>query len=131
MSGKRSPVEIVAREGVRFTVPGPYGDQKIGGRWSRPSFEEAVAAARSTIRRIEYPGQHPDHVYTRACVALRMSTDYAEIFEHSSGTDSERLRWEVFRDRVVLVPPEQGGLTDEQKSVALGDRFHGRWAPPR
>lgn len=30
------------------------------------------------------------------------------------GTDRELVRFEVYADRVVLVPPHQGGLSDEQ-----------------
>ena len=100
--------------GVRWTVPGSYGDQKIAGKWSWPTFDEAVAAARSEISRIDYPGQTPDHAFTRAFVALRAEADIVSDY----GTDCEIMRFEVFQDRVVLVPENQGGLSDEQAAAA-------------
>lgn len=112
------PIEVVNVEGVRFTVPGCYGDQEIGGHRSWPDFAGAVAAARSTIKRFDYPGVKPDHTFSRAFVALRVSSKYAQVVNMTSGIDREVLRWEVFRDRVVIVPSGQGGLSNEQASVS-------------
>lgn len=113
------PIEIVASEGVRFTAPGSYGDQEIGGVRSWLDFASAVAAARSTIKRFDYPGSKPDHAFSRAFVALRVSSKYAQVVSMTSGVDREVMRWEVFRDRVVIVPPGQGGLSAEQSSAAV------------
>lgn len=107
---------------VRWTVPGSYGDQKIGGNWSWVTFDQAVAAARSEIHRFDYPGQNPDHTYSRAFVALRVEADCVGGIM-GCGTDREILRFEVFRDRVALVPQGQGGLSDEQKAQVLGKKL--------
>lgn len=101
---------------VRFTVPGHYGDQAVGGRAAWPDFAAAVAAARSTIKRFDYPGQTPDHTYSRAFVALRIT---------GKGRDREALRWEVYSDRIVLVPSDQGGLSDEQAAATIADPAQG------
>lgn len=87
---------MLLTEPVRFTVPSHYADARIGDRVSWASFAEAVTAARSTIQRFEYPGQTPDHSFSRAFVALRQS---------NTMIDGELLRWEVFADRVELCQP--------------------------
>ncbi len=104
---------ILTGTGLRFTVPGlgAYG-QEIDGRRHWDNFADAVKAAQSTIRRIDYPGLVPErHDYTRACIDVRVN---------ATAGDYPILRFEVFRDRVVVVPHGQGGLTDEQKAEALG-----------
>ncbi len=100
---------ILTGTGLRFTVPGlgAYG-QEIDGRRHWDNFTDAVKAAQSTIRRIDYAGHHG---YTRACIDVRVN---------ATAGDYPILRFEVFRDRVVVVPHGQGGLTDEQKTEALG-----------
>lgn len=109
-------IEIVSREGIRFVVPGHYGGQEIDGQSSWPSFASAVTAARSTIRVIS--GIDPLH-NTRAFVTLRMGAVYA----NGGGCDREVLRWEVFHDRVVMVPADQGGLSDDQKTRATSAKM--------
>lgn len=96
--------------GVRFTVPSHYGDATIEGRCWWPTFEEAVAAARSKIERFDWGG------FSRAFVALRASYDEAPR-NISTGADCELMRWEVTPTMVVL--DEEGvGFTDELREAA-------------
>lgn len=119
--GKIPQVEIVKTDGVRFTVPGHYGDREIDGRTSWLDFASAVAAARSTIRQFDHRGVSICPTISRAFVALRMSSRNAMVDVGTVGSDREVIRWEVFRDRVVLIPSGQGGLTAEQHAVAFAD----------
>ena len=90
---------VLANSGIRFGVPGHYGlfDEK-------PSFAEAVAQARQNLA--------VGHVL--AFVAIRIEADIIDGI--GDGTDRELARFEVYPDRVALVPKGQGGLTDEQKA---------------
>lgn len=112
------PVRVMLAGCVRFTVPGNYGDVEVGGAREWATFEEAVAAARSTIKRFDYPGQDPDHVYSAAAVALRSEWRWAPQDGPGLGADSELLRWTVTRSRVILHPAGHG-LSHEQ--VAAGE----------
>lgn len=74
----------------RWTVPGHYADEVDGGRWSWPTFEEAVQVALVRVKPIEgCPGD-----YTRAFVALRVRTEQ---------TDAEVVRLEVFHDGSTVI----------------------------
>lgn len=89
-------VSVTTEACVRFSVPEHYT--------SGPEFDnfaEAVAYARKT------PG--------RSCVAMRQ---HWTVPGENGSRDSEILRWEVYPDRVVLVPKGQGGLSDEQAEAA-------------
>lgn len=111
------PAKVMVAGSVRFTVPSWYGDASIGGEGSWATFEEAVAAARSTIELFEYPGQTPDHRYSTAMVALRAEWRNAPQDGVSLGSDAELLRWRVTRSRVILEPLGHGA-TDAQVAAA-------------
>lgn len=115
LGGRRNLAGVDRALGVRFTVPSHYGDACTDGRWDWPTFEEAVTAARSTIETLDYgrAGRRD----SRAFVALRQGSRYAAPTSAGSGVDEELLRWEVFRDRVVLQPPGRG-LTDAESDAA-------------
>lgn len=55
--------------------------------------------------------------HARAFVAIRIET--AIIDGIGDGTERELVRFEVYPDRVALVPDGQGGLSDEQKAKML------------
>lgn len=88
--------------GLRFVVAGDYTESEtIDGRDWWATFDEAVAAARST----QVPISHNVFEVSRACVDLRMSATYAPPGT-SSGIDTILARWEVFPDRVVITGTE-------------------------
>lgn len=93
---------ILCGRGLRFCIPGHYG-----------LFDETptLAAAIETARTKLAAG------HARAFVVIRIEA--AVIDGIGDGTDRELARFEVYPDRVVLVPSEQGGLSDEQKAMAL------------
>lgn len=108
--------KVILAGSTRFTVPTWYGDAEIDGKREWATFDEAVAAARSTITRFEYPGQTPDHHYSKSCVALR--TEWRDAPQDVGlGSDSELLRWTVTRSRVIVCPLGRG-LTAEQVAAA-------------
>jgi hypothetical protein len=62
-----------------------------------------------------------------ATVAIRIEADLIDGI--GDGVDKELARFEVYPDRVVLVPPNQGGLSKEQEAKVFKlpkHRWHGR-----
>lgn len=121
-----TPIQVVER--IYWTVPSHYSSGEEFG-----TFEEAVAAARAGQVEFTYPGQGENGgdlvTRSRACVALRQSCRYAPQTGVGTGNDCEILRWEVYPDRVALVPEGQGGLTDEQATdVANAKASSKGWA---
>ena len=93
---------VLSGLGLRFSVPVHDG---VGDEWQ--TFKAAVDAARAKL--------HAGHA--RAFVAIRIA---AEVVDGTcEGTDRELARFEVYGDRVVLVPDGQGGLTDAQKDRVM------------
>lgn len=99
-------IQVVER--IYWTVPGHYSP---GDEFS--TFEEAVEHARAQQVRIDIPQIESEPRWSRECVALRQSCRYAPK-GIGSGQDAEVLRWEVYPDRVALVPAGQGGLNTKQ-----------------
>lgn len=93
---------VLSGHGIRFGVPGHYGlfDETS-------TFHAAVEAARAKLARGS----------ARAFVAIRIEAKVIDGI--GDGTEHELARFEVYPDRVALVPPNQGGLSDEQKVKAL------------
>ena len=93
---------VLSGRGVRTGVIGHYGlfDET-------PTLEAAIAAAREKLT---------IH-HARAFVAIRIEAKLIDGI--GDGTETELARFEVYPDRVVLVPGGQGGLSDEQKAKAL------------
>lgn len=96
---------VLSKRGVRTGVIGHYGlfDE-------HPTLEAAIAAARDKLA----SGS------ALAFVAIRIEAAYAhdKATRIGDGIECELARFEVYPDRVVLVPGAQGGLTDEQKAAA-------------
>jgi hypothetical protein len=115
------PLQVVER--IYWTVPAHYTS---GEEFS--TFEDAFAHARATQVRIDIPQIESEPRWSRACVALRQTCRYAPG-GISVGNDCEILRWEVYPDRVALVPKGQGGLTTEQaQDVANTEPGRKGWA---
>ena len=98
------PVELLVLDGrgIRFGVPGHYGLFA-----ETPTFEAAIALARKNLAA----------GHACACVAIRIE---AKIIDGiGDGTDRELVRFEVYPDRVVLVPHGQGGLSGAQEAKVL------------
>ena len=93
---------VLSGSGIRYAVPGHYGE---GDEYHL--FSSALADARSKLAA----------GHARAFVAIRIQAQV--IGGIGDGTDRELARFEVYVDRVALVPPGQGGLSDEQKAIAL------------
>ena len=92
---------VLSGRGIRFGVPGHYGlfDETA-------TFDAAVEAARAKLARGS----------ARAFVAIRIE---AEVIDGiGDGIERELACFEIYPDRVALVPPNQGGLSDEQKAKA-------------
>lgn len=94
---------VLSGKGIRIGLVGHYGlfDET-------PTFEAAVKLARA------YIAKHNGNA--RGFVAIRIEA--AVIDGIGDGTDRELVRFEVYPDRVALVPVEQGGLSDAQKAKA-------------
>lgn len=133
------PLKVMLEGRTRFTVPSSYGDASVDGKSEWASFEEAVAAARSTIKRTAYPTLAPREgddvedgvvvVYVNACVALRARWCEAPQGDVGGSTDSELLRWKVTRSHVILSPLGHGVPAAGIKAAeALGGRTGIRWA---
>lgn len=99
-------IQVVER--IYWTVPGHYSS---GDEFA--TFAEAVAHARAKQERIDIPQIEREPRWSRAFVTLRQSCRYASG-GIGIGNDAEILRWEVYQDRVALVPTGQGGMTAEQ-----------------
>lgn len=97
------PVEVLvlSGRGIRVGVVGHYGlfDET-------PDLGAALKAAREKLAA----------GHARAFVAIRIEA--AVIDGIGDGTDRELVRFEIYPDRVALVPANQGGLSDEQKVKA-------------
>jgi hypothetical protein len=123
MTDTETTQQIQVVERIYWTVPGNYSP---GPEFA--TFEEAVAAAREKQQRIDIPQIESEPRWSRACVALRQSCRYAPIGT-ASGNDSEILRWEVYPDRVALVPKGQGGLSTEQAQEVINAKAGSKgWA---
>jgi hypothetical protein len=93
---------VLSGHGLRYAVPEHYGS---GDEFHL--FSSALVAAREKLAA----------GHARAFVTIRIA---AEVIDGiGSGIDRELARFEVYRDRVALVPLEQGGLGDEQKAKIL------------
>jgi len=95
---------VLSGRGVRVGVLGHYGmfDET-------PDLASAIKAARAQLAKL--PEGH-----ARAFIAYRIEA--AVIDGIGDGTDRELVRFEIYPDRVALVPAGQGGLSDEQKVKA-------------
>lgn len=93
---------VLSVPGIRYAVPEHYrsGDEFY-------LFSSALTAARHQLAT----------GHARAFVAIRIAAEVIGGIGH--GTDRELARFEVYADRVVLVPTDQGGLSDAQKAKAL------------
>ncbi len=93
---------VLSGRGIRWTVPGHYGIYD-----EYPSCSAAVTAARAKLAT----------GHARAFIVIRIE---AEVIDGiGNGTDRELARFEIYPDRVALVPPDQGGLSDEQQAKVL------------
>ena len=92
---------VLSGRGIRYAVPGHYGE---GDEFHL--FSSAIEVARAKLA-----------AGGRAFVAIRIEATVIDGI--GDGTDRELVRFEVYPDRVALVPPNQGGLSDEQKAKAL------------
>ena len=93
---------VLSGQGIRFGLLGHYGlfDEM-------PTMRTAIEAARGKLAA----------GHARAFVAIRIE---AEVIDGiGNGTDRELVRFEIYPDRIALVPPNQGGLSDEQKAKAF------------
>jgi hypothetical protein len=93
---------VLSGHGIRFGVPGHYGLFHEAG-----TFNAAVEAARAKLAA----------GHARSFVAIRIEAKVIDGI--GDGTERELVRFEVYPDRVVQVPVNQGGLSDEQKTKAL------------
>ena len=93
---------VLSGHGIRFGVPGHYGlfDETA-------TFDTAVKAARAKLAT----------GHARAFVAIRIEARVIDGI--GDGTERELVRFEIYPDRVALVPVDQGGLSDAQKAKAL------------
>lgn len=95
------PVEllILSGKGVRTGVVGHYGlfDET-------PNLAAAIAIAREKLA----------VGHARATVAIRIEAKLIDGI--GDGTERELVRFDVYPDRVALVPANQGGLSDEQQA---------------
>jgi len=91
---------VLSGRGIRTGSIGDYGMLH-----ETPTLEEAIKLARLDLK-----NGHP-----RAFVAMRIEA--AVIGGIGDGTECELARFEVYPDRVALVPGGQGGLSDEQKTL--------------
>ena len=92
---------VLCGQGLRFGVPGHYGlfDET-------PTMSAAFEAARAKLAK----------GHARAFVAIRIEAKVIDGI--GDGIERELVRFEVYPDRVALVPIDQGGLSDAQKDKA-------------
>lgn len=103
---------VLSGQGVRVGVLGTYGTFT-----ETPNLDAAIKIARD-----ELAAGH-----ARAFVAFRIEADVIDGI--GDGTERELVRFEVYPDRVALVPDDQGGLSDEQKDKVFSlpkSRWHGK-----
>ncbi len=103
---------VLSGKGIRTGVIGHYGlfDET-------PNLAAAIAVAREKLAA----------GHALAFVAIRIEADLIDGI--GDGTERELVRFEVYPDRVALVPANQGGLTDEQKAKVFElpkRRWHGK-----
>lgn len=102
---------VVSGRGVRWVLTRHYGVYT-----EYPSSQDAIEAAREQLAA----------GHARAFVAIRIEAEVIDGILDMGGesradnsTDRELARFEVFVDRLVLVPPCQGGLSDAQNAKVL------------
>jgi hypothetical protein len=97
-----SPAEllVLSGRGIHIGRVGHYGTFE-----ETSTFEEAVKIAR--VKRADKQ--------VRAFVAIRIEAAVIDGISPGIGTQTELARFEVYPDRVVLVPTGQGGLSNEQR----------------
>lgn len=100
-------------ESLVFAVPDWHG---YGPQF--PSFEEAVAYARSRIEVFDY-GESVGKRATTGTVDVRIKVKYVPARGVSTGLEEPIQRFSVFPECVVPVPPGQGGLTVAQEDVLI------------
>jgi hypothetical protein len=108
----RTELLVLSGRGIRVGVCGHYGLFT-----ETPDLDAAIKIARDKLA----------DGHARAFVAFRIEADLVDGI--GDGTDREMVRFEVYLDRVVLVPDNQGGLSDEQKAKVFElpkTRGHGR-----
>ena len=93
---------VLSGHGIRFGVPGHYGLFE-----ETPTLEAAIARARENLAK----------GHACACVAIRIEAKLIDGI--GDGTDRELVRFEVYPDRVALVPRGQGGLSEAQEAKVL------------
>ena len=99
---RKTELLVLSGRGVRTGVLGDYGlFDEI------PQLEAAIAAARVKLV----------NGHARAFVAIRIEADLIDGI--GDGTERELARFEVYFDRVALVPGGQGGLSAEQAAKVL------------
>ena len=109
---RKQELLVLSGKGIRTGVIGHYGlfDET-------PNLAAAIAVAREKLAA----------GHARTFVAIRIEADL--INGIGDGTEKELVRFEVYPDRVVLVPNNQGGLSDEQKDKVFElpkRRWHGK-----
>ncbi len=88
---------VLSGRGIRFGVPGHYGLFE-----ETPTFDDAIKLARGKLA--------AGHACAYAAIRIE-----AEVIDGiGDGTDREFARFDVYPDRVALVPRGQGGLSDDQ-----------------
>jgi hypothetical protein len=111
-SAVTSELLVLSGHGLRFGVPGHYGLFN-----ETPTLEAAITMAREQL----------SVGHARAFVTIRIEADVIDGI--GDGTERELVRFEVYPDRVALVPDDQGGLSDEQKAKVFElpkRRWHGK-----
>lgn len=93
---------VVSGRGIRIGVVGHYGlfDET-------PTFAAAVEAARGKL------------AAGHACATVAIRIEAKLIDGIGDGTDKELVRFDVYPDRVALVPADQGGLSEAQEKKVL------------
>lgn len=100
-----SLLHVLSGKGILVGVVGHYGTFD-----EHATFGDAVRAARAKLK--------AGGSYVRStCVAIRI--DARTIGGIGDGVERELARFEVYADRVALVPADQGGLSDEQRTKVL------------
>jgi hypothetical protein len=95
-------LHVLSGRGIRFGIVGHYGlfDET-------PTLVDAIIKARINLAR----------GHGNACIAIRIEADLIDGI--GDGIDRELARFQVYPDRVVLVPSDQGGLSEVQEAKAL------------
>ncbi len=101
MIAPSSELLVLEGHGIRTGVIGHYGlfDET-------PTLAAAIGIARGKLA----------DGHARSFIAIRIEARLIDGI--GDGTERELARFEVYPDRVALVPGGQGGLSDEQKAKA-------------